>query len=324
MKKFIKLSLITLTVITLTACGSVKLEKGDSSIVQFKEGKITAEDLYEVLKETYGAEKIVDLIDNFLLNKMYERTSDETAYVNNSLKTVKDQATSLGTDVDTYVKYYYNVANEKAFKEYVALNYKRSLWIEEYAQETVTDTQINDYYETETTGDMTLSHILITSNATNDMTEEEKNKAETEALNQATQLITRLKNGEDFAKLAKEYSKDEETKENGGSLGVVNTGSYASEVIDAAKKIEVGSYSTSPVKSTYGYHIIYKSKQEDKPKLDETLKSTIRATIGKEISQESTFYVKALEALREKNEMKFKDNDLFKSYENYMLMNSSN
>jgi len=324
MNKFIKLSLITLCALTLCACGSVKLEKGDSSIVTFKEGKITAEDLYEVLKDTYGAEKIVDLIDSYLLNQKYETSNEEKTYIKDSIKSVKDSATQMNADFNTYIKYYYGVADEDAFEDYLSLNYKRTLWIEDYGQEIVTDKQINDYYETETIGDMTLSHILITSDATSDMTEDEKKKAEDEALKKATEIVTKLKNGEDFATLAKENSDDDATKENGGSLGIVNTGSYAEEVINAAKNMEVGTYSTSPVKSTYGYHIIYKSKQEDKPQLDDTLKATIRAVIGKEISSESTFYMTALEALREKNEMNFEDKELFKSYEDYLLMNGAN
>ena len=41
---------------------------------------------------------------------------------------------------------------------------------------------------------------------------------------------------------------------------------------------------------------------------------TQKTIVGNEIAQESNFYVKALKALREKNEMKFKDTTLEKEF----------
>ncbi len=323
MKKTIKTLVLIGCVILLAGCGGVKLDNGENAIVSFDEGGISAQDLYDVLKETYGAENVVNLIDKYLLEKKYKTTSDETKYVNQSVDTVNEAITKYNTDFDTYVYYYYGVANKEAFKNYVALNYKRSLWIEDYGQEVVTDTQINDYYETETVGDMTLSHILITSEATDSMSDDEKAEAKTKALNEAKEIITKLQAGSDFAELAKEYSKDDTTASSGGSLGKVNTGDYADEVIDAAKDLEVGSYTTTPVLSSYGYHIIYKTAQDDKPELDDTLKTEIRATVGKEISSESSFYMTAMKALREKNGMKFEDAELEKSYESYIAKNTT-
>ena len=322
MKKAIKTFLLIGCIVFLTACGETKLENGENAIVTFGKGGISAENLYEVLKETYGAENIVNLIDKYLLEQKYETTTEETNYIKQSVSSAKEAASNYNTDFNSYVYYYYGVSNEKAFKEYISLNYKRSLWIEDYGQEVVTDTQINDYYKTETVGDMTLSHILITSEATDNMTDEEKTEAKTTAYNKAKEIIEELQAGGDFAKLAKDNSKDGETASNGGSLGKVNVGDYADEVIESAKKLEVGSYSTIPVESTYGYHIIYKTAQDDKPELDDTLKTEIRAIIGKEISSDKTFYMTAMKALREKNDMKFKDSELEKAYESYMAKNT--
>lgn len=320
MKNFIKTLSLIVCVLFLTGCGGVKLDNGENAIVTFDEGGISAEDLYNKLKENYGAENIVNLIDKYLLEKLYDTTSDEKSYIKQSVNAAKEQATKYNTDLDTYVYYYYGLANEKAYKEYISLNYKRSLWIEDYAEETVTDTQIKEYYETETVGDMTLSHILITSDATDDMSDDEKSKAETNALNQAKEIITKLQNGDDFASLAKEYSKDDSTASKGGSLGKLNTGDYNDDFINAAKDLEVGSYSTSPVKTSYGYHIIYKTAQDDKPTLEDAT-DDIRITVGKEIASDSSFYMTAMIALREKNNMTFKDSELESSYNDYIKKN---
>lgn len=312
MKKTI---MVLACVFLLAGCNNVKLTNGENALVTFEEGGISSDDLYNVLKETYGAENITNLIDKYLLEKLYKSDNEEKSYIKQSLETAKSSAKEMNADFDTYVYYYYNVSGESAFKDYISLNYKRSLWIEDYAQEIVSDKQIEEYYKDEVVGDMEASHILITSKAKDNATDEEKSSAEKEAYQKAKDIIDKLKSGEDFSKLAKQYSEDEETATKGGSLGKINDGDYADEVIESLKSLKVGSYTLTPVKSSYGYHIIYKSSQGDKAKLDDTLKKEIRATIGKEIADQDGFYIKAMKALREKNKMKILDSDLEKAYE---------
>lgn len=305
MKKLIKIFCFLSIAIMLCGCKDVKLNNGENAIVTFEDGGISAQDLYDKLKETYAEEQIVDMIDSYLLDKKYETSTEETKYINDAVKSAKKQAEQYNTDFDTYVRNFYRVNGTTGFKNYISLNYKRTLWISDYAKETVTDNQINDYYENETVGDMDLYHILIT---VNDETKD------TDAYNKAKEVIEKLNNGEKFNDLVKEYSEDDATKDKEGSLGKINTGDYDNAVIDAAKKLEVNTYSKSPVKSTYGYHIIFKKSQDEKPKLDDETKTEIIETIAKEIANDTSFYAKAMIALREKNNMKFIDTDLEKAY----------
>ena len=221
---------------------------------------------------------------------------------------------TLRGEFDTYLSYYYGVKDEDAYRDYLSLNYKRSLWTEDYAKESVTEKQIKEYYENEYVGDMEVSHILITIDANNNSSEDEKKEAEEKALNTAKEVIAALDKGEKFEDLAKKYSKDEDTSKKGGSLGKINVGDYTSEVVDAAKELKVGTYTTTPVKSSYGYHIVYLKSQDKKPELNDDVTNKIKTIVGNEIAQESNFYVKALKALREKNEMKFKDTALEKEF----------
>lgn len=76
----------------------------------------------------------------------------------------------------------------------------------------------------------------------------------------AQELRERLEKGEDFAALAKEYSTDQGSRENGGQLGYFPAGKMVPEFDQAAFSTPVGQL--SPVtKSQFGYHII---KVEDK------------------------------------------------------------
>ncbi|WP_245523147.1 foldase protein PrsA [Thermosediminibacter oceani] len=71
----------------------------------------------------------------------------------------------------------------------------------------------------------------------------------------ANEVIAKLKSGEDFAELAKQYSTDTATKEKGGDLGFFGRGDMVKEFEEAAFSLKVGEIS-SPVKTQYGYHII--------------------------------------------------------------------
>lgn len=317
MKK--KIFFVLACVFLLAGCNNVKLTNGENAVVTFTKGGISSDELYNSLKESYGAERLMNLIDSKLLNEKYETTTEEKSYINQTVKSTKEAAKKVNANFDLYLTYYYGLKNESEFRDYLSLNYKRSLWAKEYAEETVTEKQIKEYYETEVVGDIDASHILITADTKDGATEEEKKSAEQKAYDKAKEIIEKLKKGEDFSKLAKEYSKDSTTASKGGSLGKINTGDYADEVFEALKNLKDGSYSTSPVKSSYGYHIVYRTSQDKKAELDDNLTKEIKTTIGKEIVAESGFSVKALKALREKNNMKFEDTTLEKEFEKLIL-----
>jgi foldase protein PrsA len=77
---------------------------------------------------------------------------------------------------------------------------------------------------------------------------------------EAKELKAKLAKGEDFAALAKEFSTDPSSKDNGGQLGYFPRGEMTAEFEKAAFTLKVGSIS-DPVKTEYGYHLI---KVEDK------------------------------------------------------------
>ena len=84
------------------------------------------------------------------------------------------------------------------------------------------------------------SHILFN--------EEDKDKAE--------DVLQQLKNGADFAELAKENSQDTGSAENGGDVGWDNETSFVEEYQTALDGLSKGQMTQELVKSEYGYHII--------------------------------------------------------------------
>ena len=108
----------------------------------------------------------------------------------------------------------------------------------------VSEEELKEQYNIETKT-VTARHILVDDEET------------------ANEVIEKLNNGEDFAELAKKYSKDDSTKDNGGDLGVLEPDRLVREFTLAAFKLKENEIS-KPVKSNYGYHIIQVTKVEPK------------------------------------------------------------
>jgi protein-export membrane protein SecD len=80
------------------------------------------------------------------------------------------------------------------------------------------------------------------------------------ALKEANDVLSKaLVKGADFSALAKQYSDDPGSKDNGGDLGYFGKGMMVKEFEDAVWKLKVGQTTTSLVKTQYGYHIIKKT-----------------------------------------------------------------
>jgi len=76
-----------------------------------------------------------------------------------------------------------------------------------------------------------------------------------ETEDQAKAIIAKLQGGSKFEDLAKE-SRDPGSKERGGDLGWSNPGMFVKPFSEAMVKLEKGKYTTTPVKSDFGYHVI--------------------------------------------------------------------
>ena len=73
---------------------------------------------------------------------------------------------------------------------------------------------------------------------------------------EAKAIIDQLNKGADFAKLAKEKSKDPGSKDNGGDLDWGPAGRYVKPFADAVMSLKKGEITKTPVKTDFGYHVI--------------------------------------------------------------------
>ncbi|HNV95243.1 MAG TPA: peptidylprolyl isomerase, partial [Bacteroidales bacterium] len=84
------------------------------------------------------------------------------------------------------------------------------------------------------------------------------------AYNKALEIRNRIIKGEDFSKLAAEYSQDDVSKVNGGDIGYLTVFTTVLPYENVAYQLKPGEVSM-PVRSQYGYHIIKVTDRKENP-----------------------------------------------------------
>ena len=87
---------------------------------------------------------------------------------------------------------------------------------------------------------------------------------------------------------------------------------------EAAYKLKVNEYTKEPVKTSYGYHIIKKTKEHDKKELKEVKENIIETLADELITNDRTVSITALTELRKEKGMNIEDSELQSSYNNYI------
>ena len=314
MKKKNLFALVLVVALMLTGCGKIATLKNGEEVVAKLNGKsITADELYEELKNQGGASTLTNMIDEFIVNKEIKTDDDAESYADSQLKSYKQSYESYGQDFNAALTSA-GYSGEDDFKDALIVEYKKQVVTENYVKDELSDSDIEKYYDDNIFGDIEARHILISPNTGDDMSDDEKSEAEDKAKKEAEDIIKKLDDGEKFADLAKEYSDDEGTASNGGKL-TVTYGSVVDEFWDAANDLKDGEYSKEPVKTEYGYHVIYRISQKEKPSLDEVKDDVIDDLTQEKINNDSTLQTKALVALRRKYDLEISDDKLKKSYD---------
>ena len=285
-----------------------KLENGLEPVASIDGLTITAEDLYEDMKEIYSVSSLLDKIDNKVLEEKYPENDE-----------MNDELQEEAENYYNMYNQYYGISkeeflakngfgSERAFIEYLRLQYRRSKYTDDYVKGLITDKEINNYYEDKVYGDINTKHILV--KVDSNATDEDKKNAE----NLAKEIISKLNEGKTFDEVKEEY-KDQITYEELGYKAY--NASLESAYMEAMQKLENNSYSKEPVKTSYGYHVIYRIDQKEKPALEDVKEEIITSLVEEKKSEDTYIQYKALEKMREDVNLKFTDTVLEKKYETY-------
>lgn len=282
-----------------------KLENGEEVAVETEKGNVTADQLYNLMKNRYSSGTLIEIVDRMILLDKYTLTDED-------IDKVKENANyyfnmyeqNYGMDKATFLNNN-GFDSEEDFVDYLKLDYLRNKYYEEYLKSQVKDSEIEEYYNSNVFAPFNVEHILVKTSSTVD---------DETAKSKATLILNDINNGMSFADAVTKYSSD-----------IVNESfqiTYASQIeqafLNAAKALKDGEISSSLVKTSYGYHIIYRTTTDVKDSLEEA-KPTILDVLSSNLAQESDNSLeKVLVKLREENKMTIRDTEIKSLYNKYI------
>ncbi|MCM3639381.1 peptidylprolyl isomerase [Sporosarcina luteola] len=245
MKKTVLAMTMAASVLTMAACSDQKAAD-EEIIATTKVGTITKEDLYEEMKDAVG----LPVMENLLLQQVLEteyKVSDKEWK-----EEVKSQKDALGDNFEMYLQQ--QGVSEKFFEKNVKSQMIQKKMIESLK---VSDEEIAKGVERAKT-EIHARHIVVKDEDT------------------AKEVLAKVKDGGDFAELAKEYSTEPVAEQTGGDLGWFGPGKMVQEFEDAAYSLKKGEIS-EPVKTSFGYHIIemLDTRKAETEKTEEEIKTEI-------------------------------------------------
>lgn len=288
------------------------LSDGTQPVAEIEGYTLVADELYEDMKKIYSVSSLLDKIDNKILVEKYPETDEMK-------DEVKKEAEQYYNIYESYYgqskeEFLYNngFGSEAAFLEYLTLQYRRNEYLEEYTKSLVKEEEIEKYYNDEVYGDINTKHMLV--KVSSSATDDEKKEAE----NIAKEIISKLNEGKTFDEVKEEY-KDKITYEELGykAYNASLESAYMTEMENLANE----SYSKTPVKTSYGYHVVYRIDQKEKPSLEDVKEEIVETLADKISAEDKNIYHKALDKMRTDKGFKFHDTVLEDKYNTYLSLN---
>ncbi len=323
MKKRYLLLLLCLPLLVTGCKYEPKLVDGKEVVVELNGKQFTAEEFFEELKNTNGTGVLVNLVNNYITEQ--ELTDEMRKEAEEQAKAEYESYKAYyGNDWNNFLAYY-GFRNDNDLLDNLESNYKQSLVLEKYLKtDVIKDEEIQEEYDKNIYGEATIRHILIKPEVNDDMSTAEKDDAKAKALEEAAEIIKQLQAStdleNDFINLAKEKSDDTGTASEGGLLeNITNESNLVAGFWEAVEKLNVGEMTTEPVETEFGYHIIYKVSQKDKPALDEVKDKVIDNLVDELLTEDNASMI-YWAGLREKYNMVIYDEVIKDSYDSTMKL----
>ncbi|MEE3342839.1 MAG: peptidylprolyl isomerase [Bacilli bacterium] len=293
------------------------LKNGEQPIVKVAGKTYTADNLYKRMKDHYSVSQLLDQIDTDILTKKYPETAE-----------MKKEVEATAENYINMYKQYYNYTEEQFlsangftskddYLDYLRLDNRRKKYEEDYVKDNLSDKEIEKYYKDNVYGDIKCEHVLVEVASEEESSSNEKSNKlkDADAKKLAQEIIDKINDGTSWKDIQKKY-KDKVTYEN---LGYQSWDSdLETSFKDALKKMDNKSYSDEPVKTSYGYHVIYRETQKDTPSLKNTKDKIIEKLVDSKIKEDNNLLYKALISLRKDKKIKFSDTDMKEKYDTYV------
>jgi peptidyl-prolyl cis-trans isomerase C len=283
----------------------------DKVLVSGKGFEITAGEVIQTYQDNLGSRS--EQLKQMPVDQL-RRLIEQSAVQLGERKLLLDAAVKANTSVtpeeldDVLKKEYARAGGEQNFLDwlkssgisfdYIKNNIRTNLLINKYtdallpSQNTVSEDEIQKAYGEDKTA--SVRHILLSTEGKSDQEKVEIHK-------KMEEILAKAKSGEDFGELARQYSEDPGSKENGGLYENFGRGRMVKPFEEAAFSVPVGEI--SPVVETeFGYHIIKVVDRKKETRPLEEVRPELEARLKKEKKTEG--YQSYLAKLKESAEFK--------------------
>ena len=287
---------ITLTIL-LRPDAISQLKNGEEKVVSIDNYTITADTLYESLKNMGSVYIIINEIDAKILDNLYETTDEMIEEVTSEANYYLNTASNYyGYSVTAFLSSN-GFTSFEDFKNNLILEYKRNLYLTDYLKKEITEEEVKNFYN-DLTGAMSGKYILI------------------DDLDTTKKILADLKSGKTYSEIINAYNDKINIK---ALKNIEFDSNIEDEIYEELKNLEVNSYSNNYFNLNDKYVIVFKDDEIEKASLED-LNERIKIYLAEEkINQDDgTIANEILNDLREKYNLHFFDTSIEKEYLNYL------
>lgn len=287
MKKLLVAALGFLMAFSLAACSK--------TVATTSGGKITESEYYNKMKETQSGKQV---LQQMILNKVLEKDYGSKVSSKDVDKQYNALKSQYGAQFSTALQQ--NNLTPSTLKDQIRDNLllKQAVIANTKITNKMLQQQWKDFEPT-----ITVAHILV--------------QKESDAQNVINQL---KQNGsyDNFKQLAKKYSEDTSTKNKGGKLPPFDgtDTQLDNSFKKAAFKLKTGQFTETPVKTAYGYQVIYCIKNPGKGQMKDHIKELKDQIINEKMNDQATLQ-KVVSKVLKNGDVSIKDKDLQNILANY-------
>lgn len=298
LKRLILIGLAALISVNMVGCGN-------DTIAKINDVKISKDEYNKIASFLYATGYVQEDKNKGINNNILSFIIDnEVAYQDAQRENIKVEDKDVNEKYEDLKETLKSNSAYKAKLDEVGVNddflksqVKKDLIVSKYKENFMKNIKINDneiktYYDNHkdefTKEEVRASQILISTldDNNNVVNQEQKEKLK----DKAEDILEKLKNNEDFAILAKEYSDDKNSGKDGGDLGYFSKEDKNIDFTNPVFKLEKDQLSDI-IETEYGYHIV---KVTDNKSVTKTLEESKEDIKNKILNQKYTQHIDSL------------------------------
>ena len=285
-----------------------RLKNGEQVAISIDKYKVSEQAIYNDIRKANGLNSALRLIDLNIAKTYYNGSLDEEAK-NNSQEQAESyikQYANYGYDEKQFLAYY-GFDTKEDFIAYLEGDYILNHFFEDKVKASVSDDEINEYYEKYGIGKKSVYII-----------------SESEGTEVLDKIRSSLKKGTSIEKVASKYEKNTDVVINKADLDFTSLSSYSDEVAKYVKNTKDSSYSKVFTDSTLGNVFVFVVSSEEAPSLDDAKNDIVSSLVDKKKTENADLYYQVFIDERNARHIKFYDDEFKAQYDDYVKAHYSN